>query len=50
MGLYGVVVCVLSYVQLYATLWTVAHQAPLSMEFFRLEYWSVWSSPTLLLL
>ena len=25
---------------LFATLWTVAHQAPLSMEFLRLEYWS----------
>ena len=23
-----------------AILWTVAHQAPLSMEFFRQEYWS----------
>ena len=23
-----------------ATLWTVAHQAPLSMEFSRQEYWS----------
>ena len=22
------------------TLWTVAHQAPMSMEFFRQEYWS----------
>ena len=29
----------LSYVQLFATLWTVAHQAPLSIEFFRQEYW-----------
>ena len=26
-------------VQLFATLWTVAHQAPLSMGFFRQEYW-----------
>ena len=24
--------------------WTVAHQAPLSMEFSRQEYWSVWPS------
>ena len=32
--------CVLSYVQLYATLWTVAHQAPPSMGFSRQEYWS----------
>ena len=27
-------------VQLFATTWTVAHQAPLSMEFSRQEYWS----------
>ena len=32
--------CVLSPVHLFATLWTVAHQAPVSMEFFRQEYWS----------
>ena len=30
----------LSCVRLYATPWTVAHQAPLSMEFSRQEYWS----------
>ena len=30
----------LSRVQLFVTLWTVAHQAPLSMEFSRQEYWS----------
>ena len=30
----------LSRVQLFATLWTVAHQAPLSLEFSRWEYWS----------
>ena len=30
----------LSHVQLFATLWTVAHQAPLFMGFFRQEYWS----------
>ena len=29
-----------SHVRLYATPWTVAHQAPLSMEFSREEYWS----------
>ena len=29
----------LSRVQLLATLWTVAHQAPLSMGFPRLEHW-----------
>ena len=36
-------VCVLScfsWVQLFVTLWTVARQAPLSMEFSRQEYWS----------
>ena len=33
-------VCVLSYIRLCATPWTVAHQAPLSMEFSRQEYWS----------
>ena len=30
----------LSQVLLSATPWTVAHQAPLSLEFFRQEYWS----------
>ena len=29
-----------SHVQLFATLWTVSHQAPLSIGFFRQEYWS----------
>ena len=40
------VCCVLSCfsrVQLFSTLWTVAVQAPLSMEFSRQEYWSGWS-------
>ena len=32
--------CVLSCVWLFATPWTVAHQAPLSMGFSRQEYWS----------
>ena len=32
--------CVSHSVQLFATPWTVAHQAPLSMEFSRQEYWS----------
>ena len=39
----SVVFCVLSSfscVWLFATLWTVAHQAPLSMGFFRQEYWN----------
>ena len=30
----------LSLVQLFAALWTVAHQVPLSMEFSRQEYWN----------
>ena len=30
----------LSRVRLFVTLWTVAHQAPLSMGFSRQEYWS----------
>ena len=30
----------LSLVRLFVTPWTVAHQAPLSMEFSRQEYWS----------
>ena len=30
----------LSHVQLFVTPWTVAYQAPPSMEFFRQEYWS----------
>ena len=29
-----------SHVQLFATQWTVAHQAPLSMGFSRQEYWN----------
>ena len=29
-----------SHVRLFATLWTVAHQAPPSMGFSRHEYWS----------
>ena len=38
--------CVLSRVQLFVTLWAVGHQAPLSMEFSRQEYWSVLPFPT----
>ena len=33
-------------VGLFATLWTVAHQAPLSMKFSRQEYWSGLSCPS----
>ena len=38
--IYPVCVCIFSRVQLFATPRTVAHQAPLSMEFSRQEYWS----------
>ena len=33
-------VCTLSHVRLFATLWTVACQTPLSIGFFRQECWS----------
>ena len=36
----AVLVKSLSRIQLFATSWTVAHQAPPSMEFSRQEYWS----------
>ena len=32
--------CSFSHAQLFVTPWTVAHQAPLSMEFSKQEYWS----------
>ena len=38
--------CVLNCVQLFVILWTVAHQAPLSMGFSRQEYWSGLPFPT----
>ena len=34
-----------SHVQLLATLWTVAHQSPLSMGFSRQEYWCGFPCP-----
>ena len=34
-------------VRLFATLWTIACWAPLSMEFFRQEYWSGFPCPPL---
>ena len=37
----------LSHIQLSATLWTVVHQAPLSMGFPRQEYWSGLPCPAL---
>ena len=36
----------LSHVQLFVTPWTVARQAPLSMEFSRQEYWSMLTFPS----
>ena len=39
--------CMFSCVQLFATPWSVAHQAPLSMGFSRLEYWSGVPLPSL---
>ena len=36
----------LSHVRLFVTLWTVAHQAPLSMGFSRQEYWSGFPFPS----
>ena len=39
-------VCAFSYIQFFATAETVAHQAPLSMEFSRQEYWSVLPFPS----
>ena len=36
----------LSRVRLFATPWTVAYQAPQSMEFSRQEYWSGWPFPS----
>ena len=38
--------CVLSCVWFFVTPWTVAHQAPLSMESSRQEYWSGLPHPT----
>ena len=35
-----------SCVWLFATLWTIAHQTPLSIEFSRQEYWSRLPCPT----
>ena len=38
--IYITTVKLLSHVRLFATPWTVAHWAPLSMGFSRQEYWS----------
>ena len=39
-------VCVFSCVWLFEAQWIIAHQAPLSMEFSRQEYWSGVTFPT----
>ena len=39
-GSFSMCAQLLSHVWLFATLWTVAHPAPLSMEFYRQAYWS----------
>ena len=36
----------LSHIQLFVTPWTVVHQAPLSMEFSKQEYWNGLAFPT----
>ena len=40
-------VCVLSRVPFFATLWTLAHQSPLSLGFTRQEHWSGLLFPSL---
>ena len=37
-NMYVCMVSCLSHIQLFVTLWTIAHQAPLSMGFSRQEY------------
>ena len=46
-GKWKVKMKLLSHVRLFATLWTAAHQAPLSMGFSRQEYWSGVPLPSL---
>ena len=38
-------ICIVSPVPFFVTPWTVAHQAPRSMGFFKQEYWSGLSFP-----
>ena len=38
--------CALRHVRLFAAAWTIAYQAPLSVEFSRQEYWSGLLFPT----
>ena len=44
-GCVCVCVCTLSLVRLFATPWTVARQAPLSVRFSRQEYWGGFPFP-----
>ena len=44
-ALYVSCACTFSHIQLFATPWTVAHQAPLSVGFSRQEYWNGLSFP-----
>ena len=39
-------VCAVSHVQHFAAQWTITHQDPLSMEFFRQDYWRGLPFPT----
>ena len=43
-GIHGYMLSCFSHFQFFATSWTIAHQAPLSMWFFRQEYWGAMSS------
>ena len=40
MLLYPAHACMFRHIRLFVTPWTVAQQAPLSMGFFRQEYWT----------
>ena len=46
MYMHACVLSCLSWIQLFETLWTVAHQSPLSVEFSRKEYWNGLPFPT----
>ena len=41
-----VCVCAFTHVWLFSAPWTLAHQTPLSMEFYRKEYWNGLPLPT----
>ena len=45
-NLYCVLSCLIQCAQPFATPWTIAHQAPLSMGFSRQEYWSGLTFPS----